>query len=363
MVTDRGEGSRERIVAGLDIGGANLKLAWRQGDRLGAVSKYFPMWQEHGNLSQAIRDLLLALEEFPSRIAVTMTGELADCFASREVGVSAILHAVEEARQDIPTLVYSVDNEWYPVGDAIASLPKKTWDFAASNWKALATWVAKIPQFAGRSGIIVDIGSTTVDVIPFECGRVTTSAKTDHDRLLARQLVYTGLERTPICAIVSSLKVGEAECPVMAERFAESQDAHLLLGELARDEACRDTADGRPRLPEFAAARLARMVGEDSSRMKNEVLLQIAEQIVQAQVDQVLRAMKENLPDFAASQLPMVCFCGHATGMFKRLTENMPFSADTVQLADIVGEDVARSAPAFALVELFQSEATHPEAI
>ncbi|MEM7558752.1 MAG: hydantoinase/oxoprolinase family protein, partial [Planctomycetota bacterium] len=362
-MTDRGEGPDERFVVGLDIGGANLKLAWRRGDRASAVSKYFPMWQEHCNLSQAIRDLLFELQEPPSQIAVTMTGELADCFASREVGVSAILRAVQEARQEIPTVVYSVDDEWFSLDEAIACLPAKTWAFAASNWKALATWIAQLPQFAGRSGIMVDIGSTTVDVIPFESGRVATSAKTDHDRLLAKQLVYTGLERTPICAIVSSVKVGNADCPVMAERFAESQDAYLLLGELASDEDCCDTADGRPRLPKFAAARLARMVGEDSARMKNEDLLQIAEEIVQTQVDQVLRAMKQNLPDVAASQHSLVCFCGHAAGMFRRLTEGLPFVADTVQLAAIVGEDVARSAPAFALVELAQSETSHPEVI
>ena len=361
-MADSSKGANESVVAGLDIGGANLKLAWRRGERSGAVSKYFPMWQEHGKLSQSIRDLLLGLEEPPSQIAVTMTGEMADCFASREDGVASILQAVEEARQDIPTLVYSVEGEWFSLEEAIRLMPEKTWDFAASNWKALAAWVARLPQVAGRSGIMVDIGSTTVDVIPFECGIVSTSSKTDHDRLLARQLVYTGLERTPICAIVSTVKVGNSDCPVMAERFAESQDAHLLLGELASDAECCDTADGRPRQPKFAAARLARMVGEDSSRMKQECLLQIAEQIVQTQIDQVLCSIKQNLPDVAASQLPLVCYCGHAIGMFRRLTEGLPFAAETVQLADIVGDDVARSAPAYALVELLQNDAAKLEA-
>ncbi len=361
-MTDFGEGSNEKIEVGLDIGGANLKLAWRQGDQSGAVSKYFPMWQEYGNLSQAIRDLLLELHEIPTQIAVTMTGELADCFASRSIGVASILQAVQEARQKIPTVVYSVDDQWFPLDEAIASLPGTTWGFAASNWKALATWVAQRPEFVGRSGVLVDIGSTTVDVIPFVYGSVTTPAKTDHDRLLTKQLVYTGLERTPICAIVSSLKVGDSECPIIAERFAESQDAHLLLGELAIDANCRDTADGRPRIPEFAAARLARMVGEDSTRMKNENLIEIAGQVVQAQVDQVVHAINQNLPDAVASQLPTVCFCGHASGMFKRIADALQFPAETVQLADIVGEDIARSAPAFALVELSQNAASHREA-
>ena len=74
----------------LDIGGANLKVADGRGY---AVSYPFALWKNHRQLEQRVRH---AIENAPvaSRLAVTMTGELADCFRSKEEGVLFILDAI-----------------------------------------------------------------------------------------------------------------------------------------------------------------------------------------------------------------------------------------------------------------------------
>src|SRR6185436_6442383 len=67
----------------LDIGGANLKTADGQGY---AQSYAFALWKDPNRLAQQIRT---AISEAPpaDHLAVTMTGELADCFESKAAGI------------------------------------------------------------------------------------------------------------------------------------------------------------------------------------------------------------------------------------------------------------------------------------
>src|SRR5438477_527135 len=80
---------------GLDVGGANLKLADGHG---WAVSRPFLLWREPERLAAAIARLL-AEATSAAGLVVTMTGELADCFATKREGVHAILEAVQAAAE------------------------------------------------------------------------------------------------------------------------------------------------------------------------------------------------------------------------------------------------------------------------
>ena len=50
--------------------------------------------------------------------------------------------------------------------------------------------------------ILLDMGSTTTDIIPIESGRVRALGRTDPDRLATGELVYSGALRTPVEALV-----------------------------------------------------------------------------------------------------------------------------------------------------------------
>src|SRR6202030_2937868 len=110
--------------------------------------------------------------------------------------------------------------------------------------------------FAPRgSGLLIDVGSTTTDVIPLSGGRAVPRGVTDAARLQTSELVYTGARRTPVCALVHE--------GVAAELFATTLDVYLTLGAFAEDSST-DTADGRPATRPRAHARLARMRGGDA---------------------------------------------------------------------------------------------------
>ncbi|HSG72948.1 MAG TPA: hypothetical protein VLA12_21220, partial [Planctomycetaceae bacterium] len=76
-------------VIGLDIGGANLKLAHSDGI---CLTRPFPLWKQPDLLPDALGQLL---QELPpaDTLAVTMTGELADCFTTKREGVRHILNS------------------------------------------------------------------------------------------------------------------------------------------------------------------------------------------------------------------------------------------------------------------------------
>src|SRR5262245_17603691 len=95
-------------VLGLDIGGANLKAAHTAGT---ARHVPFELWKRAANLSQALVDLLKGWPPF-SVLAVTMTGELCDCFETRTKGVQAILKAVASAAGTFPVWVWQNDGQF-----------------------------------------------------------------------------------------------------------------------------------------------------------------------------------------------------------------------------------------------------------
>ena len=142
---------------------------------------------------------------------------------------------------------------------------------------------------------VIDIGSTTVDIIPLRAGRIATPALTDRQRLERGQLVYTGMQRTAIQAIVRQLQVGHCTCPIVAERFATIDDVNLILGAVPEQPTDRESADGRPRTRDHAMARLARMIGDDAENLSPDLLTDMARQVAVAQAEQVRDRLLRNL--------------------------------------------------------------------
>ena len=101
-----------------------------------------------------------ALNAEADLFAVTMTAELSDCFRTKAEGVDFILRAVEDVAGTTPVFVWQTGAEF--VTPAVArEIPLLV---AASNWHALATWVGRLVPESGA--LLIDIGSTTTDIIP-----------------------------------------------------------------------------------------------------------------------------------------------------------------------------------------------------
>lgn len=267
---------------GLDVGGANLKAADGRGE---SVSAPFDLWRRPAELPGALCDLLSPFDDVP--IAATLTGELADCYATKAEGVRAILDAIVEAAGGRPVRVATVDDRWLTPNEAEGS-PRLV---AAANWRVAARLVSR--AFRGESGVWIDVGSTTTDVIPLGRGLVGARGVTDTERLLNGELVYTGVRRTPVCAVVGALPYRGGDCPVASEWFATTADAWLLLGQFDADPANTDTADGRPFTPAASEARLARCLCADAEVFDSEDALITARAIADAQIALLRNAVRQ----------------------------------------------------------------------
>lgn len=335
---------------GLDIGGANLKAA----DLDGTVrSMAFPMWKQHLQLTERLQEL--SWVEDPDLVGLTMTAELADCFDCKADGVAWVIDSVCHAFPRSAVRVWLTSGEFAEPDDAI-ELPELV---AAANWHALATWAGRaVPD---GPALLIDTGSTTTDVIPLLDGRPVSDGLSDVMRLQSGELVYTGVRRTPLCAVTDAVLLSDRRIPLAAELFATTQDVYVVLGDLAQDSDDTETADGRPLTEEHSSARLARMLCCDRTELETSEIHRIAEQLADAQrtritqaVSQVTRRLAEQLRQAGrddADQTPPVVISGG--GAFLAAASASAAGLDEhLDLTALGHEHAAEAACAFALSRL-----------
>jgi probable H4MPT-linked C1 transfer pathway protein len=136
--------------------------------------------------------------------------------------------------------------------------------------------------------LLIDVGSTTADLIPIAGGRIAASGRNDLERLLAGELVYTGALRTNLAAITPRVPVRGGWCPVASELFAISGDVHLVLGLVETYDG--PTPDARPATVEFARERIARLVCSDVDQLDDAEIDAIAAYVHGEQVRQIAEA-------------------------------------------------------------------------
>lgn len=329
-------------VIGWDVGGANVKAAHvtREGGSLAVrtASRPFEIWRG----KEALPDVLRAIAgELPpaEATAVTMTAELSDVFRTKREGVGFVLDAVERVSTPAPA-VFTTGGEFLDVATARA----RPLEVAAANWMATALLVAQ----RAADAILVDVGSTTTDVIPVRDGRVVAEGRTDPERLLAGEMVYTGVLRTNVAAIVPSVPLWGGACPVAAEWFAVSGDVHLLLGDLAPEDYTCATPDGRPATPAFAAERLARVVCADAEMLAPDEIAGVARGVAQAQLRQIGAALARVAARFARP--PEIVVTGQGGFLAHRAAAQRGLCSR--DLSDVLGAHVGTAAPAVAVAWL-----------
>ncbi|MCC6581113.1 MAG: H4MPT-linked C1 transfer pathway protein [Phycisphaeraceae bacterium] len=318
----------------LDIGGANLKAAWRGG----VVSVRFPLWRQHRQLSRELHAVAARCPSF-DRLAVTMTGELCDCFASRGDGVRHILSAVEDLASGRPVAVWSHEGRFMTVAQAVAQ-PERV---AAANWHAQATWVAR--RYPLNHQLLIDTGSTTTDLIPLHDGQVAAKGMTDTERLATGELLYLGGRRTPLMALGTRLHWNGRLHGVMAEQFATMADIGVLVGAIREDAHDRDTADGRPLTCDAAARRVLRMVGADYDQANIDEAVELAYAFLDLASHRIISALE---PLWIAR----VILSGSGAWLpLHALRRSMPL-VDPLDLSSEISEAASTAACAVAMLDL-----------
>ncbi|HLJ20666.1 MAG TPA: hydantoinase/oxoprolinase family protein [Stellaceae bacterium] len=274
-------------IAGWDIGGAHLKVARAEGQTIVAAHQLpCALWRGLDELRRALATALESLGPV-ERHAVTMTGELADLFPDRATGVAAILDVLTEFLPSATIAVYTTDGEFL-----LAETAKARPDIVGSaNWHATSRYLAS----RLGNGLLLDIGSTTTDVVPFIDRHVDARGTTDVERLATGELVYTGVVRTPLAAVAREVPFGGRMVGVMAEFFATAADAHRLAGTLPEGADLHATADGRGKSPAESRARLARMIGMDAGAAPETAWRRLAEAFIRRQTAAIERAIERVL--------------------------------------------------------------------
>lgn len=281
-------------IVGWDIGGANVKAAWvslEQGQavRIRVASQAFEIWREKDHLPDVLRNIYsrVTLGETPQALAVTTTAELSDIFATKREGVLFVLESIKASFPDAEIYALSLSGEFVPIMKA----QTRPLDFAAANWVASAQWIAKqIPNC-----LLIDIGSTTTDILPVVDGKTCVAGRTDLERLCSGELVFTGALRTNLSAIVQSVPVGGRSCRVASEYFAISGDVHLILGHLNPQDYICPTPDGQAPSVESARRRLARLVCADTEMLAPAEIDEMARYIFEQQIRQICEGVEQVL--------------------------------------------------------------------
>jgi probable H4MPT-linked C1 transfer pathway protein len=278
-------------MIGIDVGGANLKVVDDDGPHL----HYCPLWE-----GAPLTNLLNQYVTEPENPAVVvMSGELADCFESKMEGISFIVNAVRNAFHSVR--FYGTDGQFYD--HAVPQL-------AAANWLASADYLREEYPDA----VLLDIGSTTADIIPLMCFD-SMKGLTDLLRLQKGYLIYTGMLRGNIATLLQSVTLDGVITPVSSEYFAISADAHLVMGHITPAQYTCDTPDKKEKTRAAALRRLARVVCADPEEIGSDGACQIAEQFWGKQRDLIGDQVHHIVADSGARQ---VIVAGIGASLFSR---------------------------------------------
>ena len=285
-----------RRVIGWDVGGAHLKGCLVEDGTVRDVAQWpSPLWQGLSHLDAALAQ---ARARWPqgwdgtARHVATMTGEMVDLFPTRAVGVARLASHLGE-RLGPSLRLYGGGDGWLQPHEA----PRHWASIASANWRAAAQLLA---AHIGEA-LLVDIGSTTTDLVAVHDGRVAAHGASDAERLASGELVYQGVVRTPLCALARRVPFGGREVNLMNEFFATTADVYRLTRELEPAHDQHPAADGAGKDDTATRRRLARMIGCDVHDADDDGWLALARAWRGEQLGEILGQLRRVA---AASTLP-----------------------------------------------------------
>ena len=338
-------------IIGWDIGGVNSKAAlinYENGKfkNLKLFTKYFPVFKyKRKEFIDILREIYdeLCINDNAEWMAVTITAELSDAFFNKREGLEFITKCFNDCFPEKE--IYFLDNKG--TFSKFEDIKQNILRFAATNWIATA---ALISEKYGNC-LMIDIGSTTTDIIPIINGKFNDMGLTDLDRLISGELVYTGVLRATIPSITHYLEVKGKKSRISFEKFALMADVHFVLNHISEKEYNCETADDRPVDRKNCLARIARIVCADDEILEEKEILKLAKQLYEAQVviiqegiEQIIKKNSELYqPDF-----PIIVLGLGGKILAEKAVRELGFN-NIIYLSDILGEEASIIAPSVAV--------------
>ncbi len=305
---------------GWDIGGAHLKVASvSKTGKVELVEQFATLlWQGIGQLEELFPKTIDKLPQGSQSHVLTMTAELVDIFQDRQAGLNTLINLCEKNLGDNISL-YASDKGLLDLNNARNRINQ----IASANWHASVVYTASLVE----SGVFIDVGSTTTDIIPFCNNIVNNRGYDDQSRLRFDELVYTGVIRTSLMSLTNKVPFDGEWQNLAAEHFATTADIYRILGYLEESDDLMETADGNVKDIASSIRRLARMLGTDSTTSVHQYSwYKLAEYIEEIQLQLLTNAVLRVLSKTPDSNQKIV---GAGVGQFlvKKIAQrlNIPY--------------------------------------
>jgi (4-(4-[2-(gamma-L-glutamylamino)ethyl]phenoxymethyl)furan-2-yl)methanamine synthase len=343
-------------VLGYDVGGANTKAALvsvKKGKLLNAkvAVEYFPIWKKPEKLVEVLLNLKQQLSASSlDGVGLTMTAELSDAYQTKREGVNHILSCISKTFPDVPIFVLSTTVELVTLDFA----KQEPLTVAAANWAATGWLVAKKIE----NCVVIDVGSTSTSIIPIVKSKVVALGKTDLDKLICGELVYTGSLRTNVATIIHSIPIRNVVAGVASELFALSGDIHLVLGNITKEDYSSETADGRGKTIPETLARLARVVCADTEMLTRQEIIKMAKYISDIQIQQVVEGLSKvysYTKSLALGNVPVVV-TGLGKNFIARKAAEKLCVGEILDLGTLLADQAVLATPAFGVALMAASK-------
>jgi len=238
--------------------------------------EYFPFWEntitEIPELLRRVIKKLVEKNNFTLKdidyIAVTITAELSDAFQTKREGILIILDALET--------IFNKDKLSFITNKSkFVNFDRAKSDYlsiAAANWASTALFLGNFISMC----VLIDAGSTTIDIIPIYGSLPVPKGRDDTSRLLNHELIYTGGLRATIPSITHHVPYKGKIVRVSFEKFALISDVYRILNLISEEDYINDTADNRSKSLDDCYARLSRVICMDIETISIEDLYLIA---------------------------------------------------------------------------------------
>lgn len=339
-------------VIGWDIGGAHVKAVQvdGRGRALRVWHRMVPLWKGLDRFAETVGGIREEAGGRDLRHAVTMTGELADIFSTRAEGVRRIGECLARVLSGHALSYFSAHAEF--IEDPVPRFHL----ISSMNWVASTRLVARFVE----QGVFVDVGSTTTDLVRIAGNEARATGFSDAERLACRELLYTGVARTPLMSLAARVEVDGHPCNLMAEHFATTADVHNLLGRLPEGLHPFDTADGAGCSRFESARRIARMIGRDCEEGDGlDEWVRLARTFADLQQERILENLRAHVSAGSTGVLvgagtgrfllpPLAARCGLEYQDIDSLLESRFAAKGAFTLADCL--------PAYSVAELYRLE-------
>ena len=260
---------------GIDIGGAHIKIVGLDKYKNVSLVEYRKcyLWQDPEKLKKEIQFINSLSEKNKILCGITMTAELCDIFSNRIEGAKKIQKECKKIK--FKKFFYSKsDNLFENINE------NKFTNFISMNWHAIGRYMSKHI----REGIIIDFGSTTTDFVLIKGGQVINNSFSDYTRLGTGELVYTGIIRSPIFAIMNSININTQKYKIIPEYFSSMSDIYRIHKKIKKNFDVDDETDSSDKSIISSYHRISRSFGFDFNKKYKKLIYRLTEEIMNKQL-------------------------------------------------------------------------------